>query len=53
MDPDLELRERGAGFVLLALLAFLPPVFFLFLPRIRGRGLGPLDPFPRSAIAEG
>ena len=44
-DPDLELRERGVD--LLVLLAFLPSVTSSFLAKIRG--LGPLDPSPRSA----
>jgi len=36
-DPDLELR-RGPGFVLLALLAFLPSVIFSFCTQNKGMG---------------
>ena len=48
-DPNLEVRE-GGGSNLLALLAFSPFSFLLFfLPKIKGGGLGPLGPSPRSA----
>ena len=51
------LSEEGgggqAGFVLLALLAFLPSVIFSFFTQNKGGGEGgggdPLDPSPRSA----
>ena len=48
-DLDLELRRRGWGGGVLALLAFLSSaILFFFLPNIRG-GAGPPDPSPRSA----
>ena len=34
-DPDLQLRRGGGGFVLLAMLAFLPSVIFLLLPELK------------------
>ena len=38
-DPDLELRV-GPGFILLALLAFLPPVISSFFTQNKERGAG-------------
>ena len=38
-DPHLELR-RGSGFVLLAQLAFLPPVISSFFTQNKGGGVG-------------
>ena len=43
--PDLELRGRGAGFVLLALLAFLPSVISpFFYPKLERGGGGRTPP---------
>ena len=47
-DPDLELRV-GPGFILLALLAFLPPVissFFTQNKELGGGRVGPPGPLP-------
>ena len=49
-DPDLEIRGEGGGGLggdlnLLALLAFFPSVFLLYLPKIRV-GAGAPGPLP-------
>ena len=50
VDPDLELRGEGGGFLSHAQPAFLPSEILFFLPKIRRGGRGPLLDPPLSAL---